>query len=71
MRKTTLFGFLLSLAFTCLSFGQESKKSTAFDGVFAYAINSRQLVTISKDVNESSARLLTKGVCPTHAFRPR
>ena len=68
MRKTILFGSLLSLAFTCLSFGQESKKTTSFDGVFAYAIDSRQLVTISKDVNESSARLLTKAVCPTNAI---
>src|SRR5689334_10038250 len=68
MRKTILFGFLLSLAFTCLSFAQESKKTAAFDGVFAYAINSRELLTISKDINESRARLLTKAVCPTHAI---
>jgi hypothetical protein len=59
---------LLSLAFTRLSFSQESKKTTPFDGVFAYAINSRQLVTISKDVNESNAGRLTKAVCPTHAI---
>jgi hypothetical protein len=66
--KTALFGFLLSLPFACLLFCQEPKKPTPFDGVFAYAINARQLVTISKDVNESSARLLTKAVCPTHAI---
>ena len=69
MRKTILFGFLLSLAFACMSFAQQSQKTAAFDGVFAYAVNSRQLVTISKDVNESNARLLTKAVCPTHATR--
>ena len=68
MRKTALFSFLLSLPFTCLLFCQEPKKTAPFDGVFAYAINTIQLVTISKDVNESSARLLTKAVCPTHAI---
>lgn len=68
MRKAAIFGFLLSLPFTCLLFCQELNKATPFDGVFAYAINTRQLVTISKDVNESSARLLTKAVCPTHAI---
>jgi hypothetical protein len=66
--KTTLFGLLLSLPFTCLLFCQEPQETTPFDGVFAYAINTRQLVTISKDVNESNARLLTKAVCPTHAI---
>jgi len=68
MRKIALFSFLVSLPFTCLLFGQEPKKTTPFDGVFAYAINTRQLVTISKDINESNARLLTKAVCPTHAI---
>ena len=71
MRKTALFSFLLSLLslpFTELLFCQESKKTARFDGVFAYAINSRQLVAINNDVTESSAQLLTKAVCPTHAI---
>jgi len=66
--KTVLFGFLMSLPLACLLFCQEPEKTTPFDGVFAYAINTRQLVTIGKDVNESNARLLTKAVCPTHAI---
>src|SRR5215467_9714933 len=65
MTKTALFGFLL-LAFAYMSFAQQSQKTAKFDGVFAYAINSRQLVTIGK-VNESNARLLTRAICPTHA----
>jgi hypothetical protein len=68
MRKTALFSFLLPLPFTCVLFGQEPNKPAPYDGAFAYAINTRQLVTISKDVNESNARLLTKAICPTHSI---
>ena len=71
MRKIALFSFLLflvSLPFPSLLFSQEAGKTAEFDGVFAYAINSRQLVTISSDVTESSARLMTKAVCPTNAI---
>ena len=67
MGKTALFGFLLPLPFTCLLFCQDATKAASYDGVFAYAINTRQLVTTSKDVNESNARLLTKAMCPTHS----
>jgi hypothetical protein len=66
MSKTALVGFLLSLPLPCLLFCQEPKSMTTFDGVFAYAVNTRQLVTISKDIDESNTRVLTKAICPTH-----
>lgn len=67
MKRVVLFAFLLPVLYTGLSFSQQAKTQTTPEGVFAYAINARQLIAIDKDVGESSARLLTEAVCPTHA----
>lgn len=66
MKRVVLFTFLLPvLLHTGLSFSQQPKKHTPPEGVFAYAVNARQLIAIDKGVQESNARLLTKAVCPT------
>lgn len=68
MKRVVLLTFLLPLLCAGLSFSEQTKKHKHTEGVFAYAINARQLIAIDKDVQESNARLLTKAVCPTHSI---
>ena len=54
---------LLTVLFSGLSFCQQTEKTSAPSGVFAYAINSRHVIAIDKDTDESKARILTKAFC--------
>ena len=68
VKRIGVLTFLLALVFTGLSFSQQADEEVAPKGVFAYALNARQLVAIGEIDDESHARLLTKAVCPTNAI---
>jgi hypothetical protein len=63
MKEIALVALVLTVLFSGLSFSQQTEKTTAPSGVFAYASNSRQVIVIDKDTDESKARILTRAFC--------
>jgi len=68
MKTTGLLAFLFVLGFPAILSSQDSSKAKEKEpeGFFAYATDTRHLLVVAKDIEESQAVVLTKAVCPTN-----